>query len=194
MAVAESGVSPRNNKPARGLEGHFEDCSQRVLAVDPALRKTGFGILDRTGKKLRALTYGVVANPPNLSQSGCLVQIRETLAAVIEKHRPEACAIEGIIYVQSHKTAITMGAARGAAMIAAAEFGIPIYEYAPRKIKQAVVGRGAAQKGQVAFMVRALLGLSETPPPDAADALAIGIAHYYASDSADALALGRERI
>ena len=168
--------------------------SHRVLAVDPALRKTGYGILDRKGKKMTALAYGVVSNSAKLSQSGCLVSIRETLADVIEKHRPESCAIEGIIYVQSHKTAITMGAARGAAMIAAAEFGLPIYEYAPRKVKQAVVGRGAAQKDQVAFMVRALLGLSETPPPDAADALAIGIAHYYASDSAHSTADKRQQI
>ena len=170
------------------------DRSQRVLAIDPALRKTGFGVLDRRGKDIRALAYGVVANKQALAQSACLVEIRQTLADVIEKHRPEACAIEGIIYVQSHKTAITMGAARGAAMIAAAEFGLPIYEYAPRKVKQAVVGKGAAQKDQVAFMVRALLGLDETPPPDAADALAIGIAHYYACDREAATAEVRQMI
>ena len=79
--------------------------------------------------------------------------------------------------MQSHRTAITLGAARGAAILAAAERGIPVFEYSPREVKQAVVGRGGAEKTQVAFMVRALLGLTETPPPDAADALAIGLTH-----------------
>ena len=85
--------------------------------------------------------------------------------------------MEGVIFVQSLRTAITMGAARGAAILAAAERGLAVFEYSPREVKQAVVGRGAAQKGQVAFMVRALLGLTETPEPDAADALAIGLTH-----------------
>ena len=79
--------------------------------------------------------------------------------------------------MQSHRTAITLGAARGAAILAAAERGIPVFEYSPREVKQAVVGRGSAEKTQVAFMVRALLGLTETPTPDAADALAIGLTH-----------------
>ena len=83
--------------------------------------------------------------------------------------------------MQSYKTAIVLGAARGAAIVAAAEHGLPIYEYPPRRVKQAVVGRGGADKQQVAFMVRALLELTETPPPDAADALAIGLAHFYAN-------------
>ena len=99
--------------------------------------------------------------------------------------------MEGIIYVQSHLTAITMGAARAAALIAAADHGLPVYEYAPRKVKMAVVGNGNADKSQVAFMVRALLGLSETPPPDAADALAIALAHLQASDPLKAKLLAR---
>lgn len=90
--------------------------------------------------------------------------------------------MEGVIYVQSYKTAITMGAARGAAILAAAEHGMEVYEYAPRRVKQAVVGRGGADKKQVAFMMRALLELTETPPSDAADALAIGLAHFYEQD------------
>ena len=84
--------------------------------------------------------------------------------------------------MQSYKTAITLGAARGAAILAAAEHGMEVFEYAPRRVKQAVVGNGGAAKQQVAFMMRALLGLTETPDPDAADALAIGMAHCYARD------------
>jgi crossover junction endodeoxyribonuclease RuvC len=87
-------------------------------------------------------------------------------------------AVESVIYVQSFQTAITLGSARGVVLLAGAKHGLPIYEYAPRRIKQAVVGRGAAQKTQVAFMVRTLLGLTVTPPPDAADAIAVGLTHF----------------
>ncbi|MEX2577419.1 MAG: crossover junction endodeoxyribonuclease RuvC [Verrucomicrobiales bacterium] len=167
----------------------------RVLSIDPALRTTGFAVIERalssrgTKPTYRALAYGVVKNRRDLRQSGCLVAIREQLRDVIEAHRPDVCAVEGIIYVQSYKTAITMGAARGAAILAAAEHGLEVYEYAPRRVKQAVVGRGGADKQQVAFMMRALLSLTETPSADAADALAIGLAHCYAHDPARAVAL-----
>jgi crossover junction endodeoxyribonuclease RuvC len=90
--------------------------------------------------------------------------------------------------------AITLGAARGAALLAAASQGLPIYEYAPRRVKQSVVGRGGADKGQVGFMVRALLGLTETPSPDAADALAIGLTHMQTAPSAARGAVILERI
>ena len=86
--------------------------------------------------------------------------------------------------MQSYKTAIVLGAARGAAILAAAENGLPIFEYAPNRIKQATVGTGAAGKNQVAFMVRALLGLTETPDADAADALAIGLTHLRSQEAA----------
>ena len=161
----------------------------RVLSIDPALRNAGFAVLEKVksadGRKLpqneqyRAIDYGVISNPAKLSQSQCLVAIRNQLAEVIQQHQPDVCAIESVIYVQSYKTAIIMGAARGAALLAAAEVGMKIYEYPPKRVKQAVVGRGSASKDQVAFMMRALLGLTETPPSDAADALAIGLAHFY---------------
>ena len=157
----------------------------RVLAIDPALRNTGFAVIEKTSASkpaYRALTYGVLRNHRDLRQSGCLLRIREGILDVIRQYSPEVCAVEGIIYVQSYKTAITMGAARGAAIIAAAEHGLEVYEYAPRRVKQAVVGKGGAAKEQVAFMMRALLGLTETPSSDAADALAIGLAHCYAQD------------
>ncbi len=158
----------------------------RVLAIDPALRKTGFAVIERRGDDdFHVRTYGIIRNPPKLLQSGCLVNIRGGLDEVIRRHEPEACAVESVIYVQSYKTAITMGAARGAAIIAAATHGLPIYEYAPKRVKQAVVGRGAASKEQVAFMIRALLKLDETPSPDAADALAVGMAHFYAGAGSD---------
>jgi crossover junction endodeoxyribonuclease RuvC len=154
---------------------------QRVLAVDPALRNTGWAMLQSDGKDVTALGYGVIANPAKLLHSGCLLAIREKLTEVIKQFQPLECAIESTIYVQSFKTAITLGSVRGAVLIAAAEHGLAIYDYAPREIKQAAVGRGGAGKQQVAFMVRSMLRLRETPPPDAADALAIGLAHFQAS-------------
>jgi len=162
----------------------------RILSVDPALRKTGYAVLEKCGAAIRAIAYGTIRNHPKLLPSSCLVATREALDAVIRKHGPEACAVEAVIFVQSYKTAITLGAARGAVLIAAAEHGLPIHEYAPRRVKQAVVGRGAADKQQVAFMMRALLGLTETPETDAADALAIGLTHFQATDPARAALAG----
>lgn len=134
--------------------------------------------------KARACDYGTIKNKPDLLPSSCLVRIRDRIAELIHQHEPDCCAVEGVIFVQSYKTAITLGAARGAAILAAAERGLPVYEYAPRSVKMSVVGRGGADKTQVAFMVRALLGLTETPAPDAADALAIGLTHLRAQESA----------
>jgi crossover junction endodeoxyribonuclease RuvC len=103
---------------------------------------------------------------------------------LIEQWQPSAMAVESIIYVQSHQTAIVLGAARGCALLAAAQRGLPIHEYPPKRVKQAVVGVGSAQKQQVAFMVRALFRLTETPSPDAADALAIGLTHLQTAATA----------
>lgn len=139
--------------------------------------------MEKSAGKVRAIEYGVVRNVQALLPSGCLLAIREKVAEVIARHSPECAVFEGVIFVQSHRTAITLGAARGAALVAAAERGLPIYEYAPRRVKQSVVGRGGAQKQQVGFMVRVLLGLSETPQPDAADALAIGLTHFQYIDT-----------
>jgi crossover junction endodeoxyribonuclease RuvC len=156
----------------------------RVLAIDPALRNTGYAILEKAGAKVAALEYGTIKNRADLLPSGCLVAIHEKVRELIALHRPDCAAFEAIIYVQSMRTAIVMGTARGAALLAAAQHGLPIHEYAPRRVKQSVVGRGAAQKQQVAFMVRALLGLAENPAPDAADALAIGLTHFQMAGNA----------
>jgi crossover junction endodeoxyribonuclease RuvC len=163
----------------------------RVLAVDPALRNTGWAVLQSDGKSIVSAGYGVIVNPAKLLHSGCLLAIREHLCEIIQRLRPVECAIESTIYVQSFKTAITLGSVRGAVLIAAAEHGLPVFDYAPREVKQAAVGRGAAGKAQVAFMVRSMLRLRETPPPDAADAIAVGITHLQAS--VGAFATGRDR-
>ncbi len=156
----------------------------RVLAIDASLRNTGVAVVDGNGGKPRALYFGIIHNAGALLSSSCLVAIREQLAGLIREHEPDCCALESVIYVQSHKTAISLGAARGAAILAAAEHGLPVFEYAPTRIKQAAVGRGRAGKDQVAFMVRAVLGLTVTPTSDAADALAIGLTHLRAQEAA----------
>ena len=163
----------------------------RVLSIDPAVRNTGYAVLEGDPRKPLVLAFDVISIPKSLPQSAALSAIRSHLSHVILKFQPDEVAVEGIIYVQSHQTAISMGAARAAAMIAAADHGLRIYEYSPKKVKMAVVGKGTADKNQVAFMVRALLGLAETPPSDAADALAIGMAHLQASDSLKAKLLDR---
>ena len=149
----------------------------RVLAVDASLRNTGVAIVDANNGKPRSVYFGTIHNVSSLRSSSCLVAIRDRLVELIREHEPDCCALESVIYVQSYKTAILLGAARGAAILAAAENGLPVFEYSPKRIKQSTVGRGAAGKDQVAFMVRALLGLTETPDADAADALAIGLTH-----------------
>ena len=166
----------------------------RVLAIDPAVRNTGYAVLEGDPRKPAVLGYDVITIPQKLIQSVALAAVRTHLVNVIQKYQPDEVAVEGIIYVQSHLTAITMGAARAAALIAAADHGLPVYEYAPRKVKMAVVGNGNADKSQVAFMVRALLGLAETPPPDAADALAIALAHLQAADPLKAKLLDRRLV
>lgn len=166
----------------------------RVLAIDPAIRNTGFAIIEGDAQQQRALAYDVITIPQRLPQSQALAAVRTGIANQIEKWEPDEIAVEGIIFVQSHRTAISMGAARAAALIAAADRGLAIFEYAPTKVKQAVVGKGSAGKEQVAFMVRALLGLAETPPSDAADALAIALAHFYSSDPIKGRTLERKQV
>jgi crossover junction endodeoxyribonuclease RuvC len=158
--------------------------AMRVLAIDASLRNTGVAIVDANNGKPRSLYFGTIHNANSMRSSSCLVAIRDRLIGIIREHEPDCCALESVIYVQSYKTAIILGAARGAAILAAAENGLPIFEYTPNRIKQATVGTGAAGKNQVAFMVRALLGLTETPDADAADALAIGLTHLRSQDVA----------
>jgi len=170
--------------PAAFFSRSVSVTDMRVLAIDASLRNTGVAVVDADSGKARALYFGTIHNAQKLRSSSCLVAIRDQLAQLIREHEPDCCALESVIYVQSYKTAILLGAARGAAILTAAENGLPVFEYPPTRIKQATVGRGGAGKNQVAFMVRALLGLTETPDADAADALAIGLTHVRAQETA----------
>src|SRR5258708_39816352 len=144
-----------------------------IFGLDPSLRSTGYGIILVEGRGLRALAYGVIKNADKIVPSRCLVAIHQQVTDLLQEYKPDAAAVEGIIYLQNYQTAITLGSARGAALLALAEAGLPIYEYAPRRVKAAATGRGGAPKAQVGFIIRAVLGLTENPPPDAARAFAV---------------------
>ena len=148
-----------------------------ILGVDPSLRGTGFGIIQTGNSFPETLAHGTISCPKNWERSRCLAKISQTLRDEIKKHRPTVCVVEGLFYAQNLQTALIMGEARGAAMAVIAESGIEIYEIATRKVKQAIVGYGAAQKSAVAKMVQRLLNLPKPPAPDAADALALALTH-----------------
>jgi crossover junction endodeoxyribonuclease RuvC len=138
-------VDPKLNHA--GVRRRKFSLTMRVLAIDASLRNTGVAVIDANGGgKLQALYFGVIHNSASLPMSSCLVAIRDRLAELIHAHEPDCCALEAVIYVQSHKTAITLGAARGSAIMAAAERGLPVFEYAPKRIKQATVGNGSRFK------------------------------------------------
>lgn len=149
----------------------------KILGVDPSLRSTGFGLIEAHGSQMRPVLWGEIKNPPGRLPSHCLAQIHEDLERLLAEHPPDALAVEGLVYVQNTRIAFTLGQVRGVILAAAARRGIPAFEYAPRKVKQAVTGRGSAGKQQVALMVKAQLGLAEIPPQDASDALALAICH-----------------
>jgi crossover junction endodeoxyribonuclease RuvC len=123
------------------------------------------------------LIHGTIFCPAAWNHSRCLVKISQELRAVLKQHQPTVCIIEGLFFAQNLQTALIMGEARGAAIAAIAEAGLDIYEVAPRKVKQAIVGYGAAQKFAVGKMVQRMLRLAQMPEPDAADALALALTH-----------------
>lgn len=148
-----------------------------VLGIDPSLRGTGYGILRNTRGGPAALAHGTIVCGAAWPISRCLGHIAQTLRQVVADLRPSVCVVEGLFYAQNLRTAIVMGQARGASLAVVAEAGLEVYELAPRKVKQAIVGYGAAQKEAVARMVQRLLRLPELPAPDAADALALALAY-----------------
>jgi crossover junction endodeoxyribonuclease RuvC len=167
----------RKPSPAQRPSGMLK--FQTVLGVDPSLRGTGYGIIRVTKPTLELIAQGTISCPAGWPRSRCLMYIAQTLRDVLKKHQPQVCAIEGLFYAQNLQTALIMGEARGASLATIAEAGMDIYEIAARKVKQAIVGYGAAQKSAVARMVQRMLRLSEPPAPDAADALALAIAFAH---------------
>jgi len=172
------GASPRTVSPVFTSAVQTVPGDRRViLGVDPSLRGTVFGIIRLAKPHPVTLAHGTITCPASWERSHCLVKISQELRDVIQKHHPTVCVIEGLFYAQNLQTALIMGEARGAALAAIAGAGLEIFEIAPRKVKQAIVGYGAAQKSAVAKMVQRLLNLPQPPAPDAADALALALAH-----------------
>ena len=158
-----------------------------ILGVDTSLRSTGVAVLEVKGQQMRALAYGRIHNKPKVKHSECLAAIHREIELLIKEFSPDEVAIEGAFFAKNAKTAMILGQARGAVLAVSALCSLPVYEYSPRSVKQAVVGVGSAQKAQVAAMIVRLLGLAEPPQEDAADALAIAICHAHQRNAPEAL-------
>jgi len=148
-----------------------------ILGVDTSLRATGLAAVRSDGLRHTALAYDVVRCPAAWPHTRCLMRLADAVGDWLARHAVGAVAIEGIFYCRNARTALVLGEARGAALAVCARAGVPVYEHAPRSVKQAVAGWGAATKDQVGRMVRGQLGLAEDPPEDAADALALALCH-----------------
>jgi crossover junction endodeoxyribonuclease RuvC len=152
-----------------------------ALGIDPGTATTGFGLVEQLPDGgLRAIDYGVITTPKDLTAPDRLVLLYQQLKELLLLHRPVTSAVEKLFFQKNVSTALAVGQARGVALLALAQAGIEIAEYTPNEVKQAVAGYGSADKRQVQEMVRVLLSLPEIPrPDDAADALAIAICHLH---------------
>jgi crossover junction endodeoxyribonuclease RuvC len=151
------------------------DAVLRVVGVDTSLRSTGVAVVERDGSTLRAIEYGRLKMPRTWPVSQCLLTLDEKLTDFLKRNQPHEASIEGAFFSRNARTAMVLGQARGVAIAALARHGLKVYEYAPTRVKQAVVGYGQATKEQVGRMVTTMLGLPEPPQEDAADALAIAL-------------------
>lgn len=147
-----------------------------ILGIDPGSRKTGFGLINSQGSRLEYISSGVIRIPDD-SLPQRLKTIFDAISEVIEEYTPREVAVEQVFMSKSAGSALKLGQARGAAIVAAVNHELPVSEYEARKVKQAVVGTGAADKLQVQHMVKTLLKLPKKPQEDAADALAVAICH-----------------
>jgi crossover junction endodeoxyribonuclease RuvC len=148
-----------------------------ILGIDPGSRKTGYGLIQQQGQRLSYCASGVIRPPVDAPLSERLKVIFDGISQIIASHAPAQFAIEQIFMAKNASSALKLGQARGVALLAAACAGLTVYEYEARKVKQAVVGTGAADKTQVQHMVKSLLKLVASPQEDAADALAVAICH-----------------
>ncbi len=150
----------------------------RTLGIDPGTATTGFAIVDEHNKKFQLVEYGCIKTSPKNPSHDRLNTISEQMQIIIEKYNPDVMAVEQLFFTTNEKTAIKVGEARGVILLSAARNGIKLAEYTPLQVKQALTGYGKADKKQIQYMVKNLLGLKEVPKPDdAADAIAIAICH-----------------
>jgi crossover junction endodeoxyribonuclease RuvC len=173
-AAAGTGRARAAAVPVRLVAG----ASVRILGIDPGSRRTGFGLIESGSGGMRVLAHGCL----NVSAAAPTARLRlifEGLQRLLHEHLPSEVAVERVFVNRNVDSALKLGQARGAALCAIPA-GVPVFEYAPRAVKLAVVGSGAAEKLQVAHMIRALLALAERPGADAADALAVAVCHAHA--------------
>lgn len=149
-----------------------------VIGIDPGLALMGYGVVESDGYRFHMIDCGVIETAAHTDEPERLLQLWKGLNALLEKYKPDAVSVEELFFNKNVKTAISVGQARGVALLAVKNCGIPLFEYTPLQAKQAVVGYGRAEKKQIQMMVKTILGLPECPKPDdAADALAIAITH-----------------
>lgn len=151
-----------------------------MLGIDPGIAIVGFGFVDKEGHKLTPVQYGSIETKAGTPQETRLIQVYESAGALMDKYKPDEVAVEKLFFNRNVTTAFAVGQARGVIILAAAQRGLPVAEYTPLQVKQAVVGYGKAEKRQVQEMVRMFLKLSAVPKPDdVADALAVAICHAH---------------
>jgi crossover junction endodeoxyribonuclease RuvC len=150
----------------------------RVLGIDPGIATVGFGVVDSNGNKQSLVSCGVISTPAGISLSSRLDSIYKDLSELISKFNPDAMAVEELFFNTNLKTGISVAHGRGVILLAGYRSGVPVFEYTPLQVKQAVVGYGRAEKNQVMDMVRPILKMKAAPKPDdAADAVAIALCH-----------------
>ncbi len=150
----------------------------RIIGVDPGLADSGFGIIEEQNNSLRVIEYDCLSTPKETPFPERLREIYDRFTQVLMEYKPGACAIEALYFAKNAKSAFQVGHARGVFILAASLAGLPVYEYTPIQIKQALVGVGRAEKSQIGYMVKMLLKLEEPPKPDhCADALAVAVCH-----------------
>ncbi|MEE9161580.1 MAG: crossover junction endodeoxyribonuclease RuvC [Candidatus Neomarinimicrobiota bacterium] len=151
----------------------------RILGIDPGIRRTGYGLIEVPGTEPSLLDYGTITPPPDGEMGRRLAVLYDDLSRLIEQHQPDELAIEATFYSNNVRSALTLGQAKGVALLSAAHHHLPTAEYAPRKVKLAATGNGRATKEQVQYMVQAILHMDHLPRPmDASDALAVAICHH----------------
>ena len=154
----------------------------RTLGIDPGTATMGFGVVDAAGNQLRAVQFGVWTTSSTDALPYRLRALHEHMVELIESTQPSAVAVESLFFNRNVRTALSVGQARGIALLAAAQANLEVHEYTPQQVKDAVVGYGKASKEQVQIMIKTLLGLATVPKPDdAADALAISICHLHSA-------------
>ena len=156
----------------------------RILGIDPGIAIVGYGVIESQGSRLKHIENGVLTTPAGMPLPQRLEQVYNGMKKLLMLFQPEAIAFEELFFAKNAKTAITVGQARGVALLAAAQESEQLFEYTPLQIKQGVVGYGRAEKNQVQQMVKVLLNLPDIPKPDdAADALAVAICHAHSANS-----------